>query len=165
MIRLRCWSSLATGSCGRPAEFASLLALLVGILLELRERAKMRISTPFDPIEVGETDVFAFDFTPDVGTATIVSTSWTCVLGPYETALDAAPQSRILSIWAPTALQLRSPLDGSLQMRTGAFSVGLIGGVPISAAGATYILEATANLSDGRVLKLNSTVQCKLPGQ
>ena len=27
-----------------------------------------------------------------------------------------------------------------------------------------HILEATANLSDGRVLKLNTTVQCKLPG-
>ena len=34
----------------------------------------------------------------------------------------------------------------------------------ISAAGGTYILEATAALSDGRVLKLNSTVLCKPPG-
>jgi hypothetical protein len=55
-------------------------------------------------------------------------------------------------------------MDGSLQTRTGAFSVGLIGGMPVSAAGGNYILDATANLSDGRVLKLNSTVQCKLPG-
>ena len=55
-------------------------------------------------------------------------------------------------------------MDGSLQTRTGAFSVGLIGGMPVSAAGGTYILEATADLSDGRVLKLNATVQCKLPG-
>jgi len=125
----------------------------------------MRIPTQFDPIEIGETDVFAFDFTPDAATATIVSTSSTCVLGPYETAYDAAPQSRILSVWAPTALQLRSPTDGSVQTRTGAFSVALIGGIPGSAAGATYILEATANLSDGRVLKLNATVQCKLSGQ
>jgi hypothetical protein len=36
--------------------------------------------------------------------------------------------------------------------------------MPASAAAGTYILEATANLSDGRVLKLNTTVQCKLPG-
>jgi hypothetical protein len=36
--------------------------------------------------------------------------------------------------------------------------------MPPSAAGGTYILEATANLTDGRVLKLNATVQCRLPG-
>jgi hypothetical protein len=35
----------------------------------------MRVPIAFDPIEVGEVDNFAFDFTPDVGSATIVSTS------------------------------------------------------------------------------------------
>jgi len=124
----------------------------------------MRIATPFAPIEVGETDCFAFDFTPDVGAATIVSTSWTCTLGPYETAIDPTPQSRVLSASLQTALKVRSPVDGSVQTRTGSFSIGLIGDMPISAAGGTYILDATANLSDGRVLKLNATVQCKLPG-
>jgi hypothetical protein len=124
----------------------------------------MRINTPFAPIEVGETDCFVFDFTLDVGAAAIQSTSWTCVLGSYETAIDPAPQSRVLSAYPETAIQVRSPMDGSLQTRTGAFSVGLIGGMPVSAAGGTYILEATADLSDGRVLKLNATVQCKLPG-
>ena len=124
----------------------------------------MRIDTPFAPIEVGETDCFAFDFTPDVGAATIVSTNWSCALGSYETAMDPAPQSRVLSVFPQTAIQVRSPIDGSLQTRTGAFSVGYIGGMPVSAAGGTYILEATANLSDGRVLKLNATVQCKLSG-
>jgi hypothetical protein len=124
----------------------------------------MRIATPFAPIEVGETDCFAFDFTPDVGAAVIVSTSWTCALGPYETAIDPAPQSRVLSALPQTAIQVRSPTDDSLQTRTGSFSVAWIGGMPVSAASGTYILEATANLSDGRVLKLNATVQCKLPG-
>jgi hypothetical protein len=124
----------------------------------------MRIATPFAPIEVGETDYFAFDFTPDVGSAAIVSTNWTCALSPYETAIDPTPQSRVLSVSLQTALQTRSPADGSLQTRTGSFSVGLIGGMPDSAASGTYILEATANLSDGRVLKLNATVQCKLSG-
>jgi hypothetical protein len=124
----------------------------------------MRIATPFAPIEVGETDCFAFDFTPEVATATIVSTNWTCTLGPYETATDPTPQSRVLSASPQTAIQVRSPVDGSLQTRTGSFSVGWLGNMPISAAGGTYILEATANLSDGRVLKLNATVQCKLPG-
>ena len=124
----------------------------------------MRINTPFSPIEVGETDYFVFDFTPDVGTATIASTNWSCALGSYETVFDPAPQSRVLSAFPQTAIQVRSPMDGSLQTRMGAFSVGYIGGMPASAAGGTYILEATANLSDGRVLKLNATVQCKLPG-
>jgi hypothetical protein len=124
----------------------------------------MRIATPFTPIEIGETDYFAFDFTPDVGAATIVSTSWSCALGPYETVVDPMPQSRILSVSSESAVQTRSPMDGSLQTHTGSFSVGLIGGMPISASGGTYILEATINLSDGRVLKLNSTVQCRRPG-
>jgi hypothetical protein len=124
----------------------------------------MRLPTPFDPIEVGETDNFAFDFTADMGAATIASTSWICALAPYQTATDPAPQSRILSVSAQTAIQVRAPGDGSLQTRIGSFSIGLIGGMPMSAAGGTYILEATANLSDGRVLKLNATVQCKLPG-
>ena len=124
----------------------------------------MRIATPFTPIEVGETDYFAFDFSPDIGSATIVSTSWICALGRYETAIDPTPQSRVLSVSPETSIQVRSPADGLLQTRSGSFSVGLIGDMPSSAAGGTYILEATANLSDGRVLKLNATVQCKLPG-
>jgi hypothetical protein len=122
----------------------------------------MRIATPFDPIEVGEVDYFAFDFTPDMGNASIVSTNWTCVLAPYQTAIDPTPQSRVLSVSAQTSIQLRSLVDGSLQTRVGAFSVALIGGMPVSAAGAVYTLEATANLSDGRVLKLNAMVQCEL---
>ena len=138
--------------------------LAVFIRSEVIEVFGMRITTPFTPIEIGEVNYFAFDFTPDVGAATIVSTSWNCALGPYETAIDPTPQSRVFSVSPQTAIQVRSPMDESLQTRTGAFSVGLIGGMPASAAGGIYILEATANLSDGRVLKLNSTVQCKLPG-
>ena len=59
----------------------------------------MRITTPFAPIEIGEADYFAFDFMADVGAATIVSTSWNCALGPYETAIDPRPQSRVLSVY------------------------------------------------------------------
>ena len=124
----------------------------------------MRVATPFDPIEVGEVDNFAFDFTADMGAATIVSTTWTCTLAPYQTAIDPAPQSRVLSVSTQTAIHVSSPTDGSLQLRSGAFSVALIGGMPTSAAGGNYILEATANLSDGRVLKLNATVLCEPPG-
>ena len=124
----------------------------------------MRLTTPFDPIEVGEIDNFAFDYTADMGAATMVSTSWSCALAPFQTATDPVPQSRVLSVSSQTAIQLRSPIDGSLQTRTGFFSVASIGGMPITAAGGTYILEASAALSDGRVLKLNSTVLCKPPG-
>ena len=59
---------------------------------------------------------------------------------------------------------MRSPVNGSLQIRKGSFSVALVGGMLSSAAGATYVLEATVNLSDGRVLKLNATLECQSPG-
>ncbi len=120
----------------------------------------MRLAMAFDPIEAGEVDNFAFDFTADVGAATIASTNWTCALAQYQTATDPAPLALILSASAQSLLQVRSPLDGSLQNITGFFSVASVGGMPVSAIGGTYILEATADLTDGRVLKLNSTVQC-----
>ena len=123
----------------------------------------MRLPMAFDPIEVGEIDNFAFDFTADVGAATIAATSWGCALAPFQTATDPTPQSRILSASAQSIIQVRSPLDGSLQTLTGFFSVASVGGMPGSAVGGTYILEATANLSDGRILKLNSTVLCAPP--
>jgi hypothetical protein len=85
-------------------------------------------------------------------------------LSPYETAIDTMAQSWVLSVSPQTVVQTRSPMGGSLHTRTGAFSVGLIGGMPVTAAGGTYILEATVNLSDGCVLKLNATVQCKCRG-
>ncbi len=123
----------------------------------------MRLPMAFDPIEAGEIDNFAFDFSADVGAATIASTNWTCALAPFQTATDPTPQFRILSSSAPTMIQVRSPLDGSLQTLTGFFSVASVGGMPASAVGGTYVLEATANLSDGRILKLNSTVLCAPP--
>ena len=124
----------------------------------------MRLATPFDPIEIGEIDNFAFDFTSDIGAATMVSTSWTCALAPYQTATDPTPQSRVLAASAQTTIEVRSPVDGSLQMRNGFFSVASVGGMPSSAAGGTYILEGTAVLDDGRVLKLNATVLCSALG-
>jgi hypothetical protein len=123
----------------------------------------MRLPMAFDPIEVGEIDNFAFDFTADIGAATIVTTNWTCALAPYQTAIDPSPQSRILSTSVEMMVQVRSPLDGSLQTKMGFYSVASIGGMPASAVGATYIVEATAVLSDGRALKLNSTILCAPP--
>ena len=76
----------------------------VFIRSEVIEVFTMRIATPFAPIEIGEADYFAFDFMADVGAATIVSTSWNCVLGPYETAIDPTPQSRVFSVSPQTAI-------------------------------------------------------------
>jgi hypothetical protein len=115
----------------------------------------MRIVTPFDPIEVGEVDSFAFDFAADVGAATMVSTS---ALAPYQTVTDPVPQSRVLSTSVQTLIQVRNRLDGTMRTLSGFFSVASIGGFPASAVSGTYVLEATAALSDGRILKLNSTV-------
>ncbi len=124
----------------------------------------MRLPTPFDPIEVGEIDNFGFDFTADVGAATILATSWTCALAPFQIASDPSPQARVLGVSVQNQISLRSPLDGTLQTRSGIFSIASIGNMPATAADGTYVLEATVNLSDGRILKLNSTVLCKLPG-
>ena len=124
----------------------------------------MRLPPAFDPIEVGEIDNFAFDFTADVGSATILSTTWTCALAPFQTATDPMPQARILATASEVMIQTRSPRDGSLLTKTGLFSVATIGGMPASAVGATYILEAVVTASEGRVLKLNSTVLCVPPG-
>jgi hypothetical protein len=124
----------------------------------------MRLVTPFDPIEPGEFDYFAFDFTADVGTATIVATTWSCTLSGFGTASDPAPSQRIVSATPQSEIALRSPLDGTLSTKSGFFSVALVGGMPASADGGTYILEATATLSDGRTLKLNASVLCKAAG-
>lgn len=124
----------------------------------------MRLATPFDPIEVSEVDNFAFDFTLDMGGETVASTSWTCANSTYNTPFDAAAQSYVRSATPQTSVQIRSPLDGSLVTRTGFFSVASIGGMPVTSAGLTYILEATVVTSGGRILRLNSTVMCKLPG-
>lgn len=125
----------------------------------------MRLTQQFTPIEPGEIDNFAFDFTGDVGAAAIMSTYWTCTLAPFQIATDPNPQARILAATSETTIQLRSPFDGSLRTKIGFFSVATIGGMPNSAIGATYILEATVALTDGRVLKLNTTLLCAAPGE
>jgi len=118
----------------------------------------MHILGQFSPIEIGETDNFCFDFTADVGAATIVSTAWSCALAPFQTATDSNPASRILSVIATDTIQVRSA-DGRMETRTGAFSIASLGTFPDTALGGTYVLEAQVTLSDGRILALNSTVQ------
>ena len=125
----------------------------------------MRIPIAFSPIEVGETDNFAFDYTADIGAASMVSSAWTCTFDAGQIATDPSPQDRVLSTTVLTQIQVRSPVDGSVVTKNGFFSVAQIGGFPTSAQGGTYVLESLLTLSDGRVLALNSTVTCVAPGQ
>lgn len=118
----------------------------------------MQILDPFSPLAVGETDFFAFNFTTEVGAASMVSTSWTCSLRPYQTVVDPAPQAHILGAFAQTQIETDGAgpqPPGVLQPSRivyGQFSVAEIGGFTASQAGAVYSLAATVLTSDGRAL-------------
>jgi hypothetical protein len=134
----------------------------------------MREPRPFDPIEVGEIDNVYFDFTGDVGAATILSATWTCSMAPYQQPLiDPTPQARVLQVqWVNSSvdasasrtsnsvLEVRSPIDGALSAKVGNFVIAQIGTYPASFAGGTYLHEATATLDDKRVLKRSATMLC-----
>jgi len=122
----------------------------------------MRIAQPFSKIQVGEFDNFGFDFSDEMAAAIMLSTSWICILSKLQTVADPNPQSHVVSASVQTTIQKQ--VGGVLQPVNGWFSVARIGGMPASAAGGVYVLEATANLSDGRILKLNSTVECVAAG-
>jgi hypothetical protein len=124
----------------------------------------LRLAEQFDPITVGEIDNFGFDFTGDCGSTYILAVTWTCRLSPYSQGVDPDPQSRVLSVDVATTVT-RQSADGVQRPTPGQFAVAQIGGMPASAAGATYILSAVAELADGRTPERNSTVQCVLPGQ
>jgi hypothetical protein len=121
----------------------------------------MRETRPFDPLEVNEIDNFYFDFTGDVGAATIQSATWTCAMAPYQAPLiDPTPQARVLIVSTATSIEVRSPIDGTLSPKLGDFVIAQIGTYPASFAGGTYLHEAIANLSDGRRLKRSATMLC-----
>ncbi len=125
----------------------------------------MRLPIAFDPLEVGEIDHFAFDFARDMGDAFMVATDWTATFVPNQVATDPNPQAIILSTEISTSIIVRSPVDNSLVTQDGFFSIAQIGNMPVSAQSGTYILDAALTLSDGRILKLNSTCVCKAAGQ
>jgi hypothetical protein len=123
----------------------------------------MRISRPFDPLAAGEIDNFAFDFTADIGAATIASTSWTCTVKTATPGVvDPAPQAHVLAAYVQTQIGAGAgPLTFPVQpdvavVLVGAFSVAQIGGFLPSQAGATYTLCATVRTSDGRTLSLSA---------
>ena len=122
----------------------------------------MHLAKPFDPIAPGEWDWFAFNFTPDIGTGAIASTSWACTLKPLQTAADGAPQAHIASVYVQTQIGLDEapgffpvPPPTSTVL-SGAFSVARVGGFLPTQAGATYLLAATIQTADGRTLSLSA---------
>jgi hypothetical protein len=127
----------------------------------------VKIDKSFTPIEVGEIDNFAFDFTRDVGDEDIVACQWSCRLAPFSQGADLNPEMRVPSGRLPPQYKLPYRADdGSLQYKSGFFAVAPVGPMPASAAGATYILGVVAFLSGGtRQIALNANVQCVLPGQ
>lgn len=118
-----------------------------------------RLNRPFDPLRSGEVDVFAFDFTSDIGNSYINGTSWTCQLVVPNLTVDPDPQSRVLGVYVQQSALIRNP-DGSTSTIAGNFSLATIGNLPDTAIGATYVVEATATLADGRILKLSATLPC-----
>ena len=124
----------------------------------------MNLARPFDPLEVGESDNFVFDFTGDVGSATVASTTWSCTVASGQDGTDPTASSRIVSTSFPTSIQVRSPTDGSITTRNGAFSMALVGSAPSTMVGSYYVLEASVTLSDARVLKLNALVKVVATG-
>jgi hypothetical protein len=121
----------------------------------------MHLTRPFDPLAPGESDNFAFDFTPDLGTIAIASTSWTCALKPYQTFPDPAPQAHVLATYPPQSIigtdegLVAFPADVATVL-AGAFSVARIGGFTAAQAGATYLLTASVVTADGRTLSLSA---------
>ncbi len=123
----------------------------------------MHLVKPFDPISAGEQDNFVFDFTNEVGPATIASTSWSCVVRtpPPGGAIDPAPQAHVIGVFVQSVIVTEDPSafpepPPATALLTGAFSVAQIGGFASPAAGATYTMEATVVTSDGRTLSLSA---------
>lgn len=118
---------------------------------------------PFSTLEVGEIDNFVFDFTVEVGTASISYAVWTLTLEPFQTATDPDPQSHVMPYGNPTFLEIQLQND-TVQTIYGAFAVAQVGPCPASAAGGTYILGAQAHLTDGRIIANNNTFKLVNPG-
>jgi hypothetical protein len=122
----------------------------------------MHLPTAFDPIAPGEWDFFAFDFTPDVGSVAVASTSWTCALKPFQTAIDPAPQGHVAAAYAQSQIGTDAALfafptpPAVPVVLYGTFSVARVGGFGPAQAGATYTLAATVVTADGRTLSLSA---------
>jgi hypothetical protein len=114
---------------------------------------------PFAPLAPGAVDNFAFDFTAEVGSASIVSAAWVCTLRPYQTVIDPDPQAHVLASSAQTeigelgaGLYLPGGGEGLVLPLSGAFACASIGGFTSAQAGALYNLAATVTTTDGRAL-------------
>ena len=124
----------------------------------------MKLAEAWSPIQVGDERDIGIDFAPDAGGAYILDVLWTCRLTRFSEGFDPDPQSRVLSMSAQMSTFVRRQ-DGSVVPEFGVFAVARVGGMPASAAGATYIFDAKVYLSDGQQISHNSTMQCVLSGQ
>lgn len=116
----------------------------------------MHLSRSFSSLRIGEKDNFAFDFTYDIGDSVIESGNWMCVLAPYQSANDPNPQSHVISFSVQTVIAVRVPPSGKINERAGNYVVAFIDSTTMVPA--TYIMEGTAFLNDGRVLILSANV-------
>lgn len=115
----------------------------------------------FGPISPGDSDTFAFDFTPRIGTATISSAAWTCALQPYQPPIDATPQSHITGTpSSATSILMDEPaeLGGPLTTVIGIFSLCTVGGFLSGQGGLVYRIAATIGTSDGRTLEMSANL-------
>jgi hypothetical protein len=116
----------------------------------------------FAALPPGTSDNFAFDFTAEAGAASIVEAAWTCVLRPYQTVTDPAPQMHVVMQCIATQIATEmpqvfpiSPAPAAVTVE-GAFAIALVGGFTAAEVGAIYALTATVTLSDGRTLALSA---------
>jgi hypothetical protein len=155
-----------------PIEFGALDPPPMLFVAQGRVRASsaaLQRPRAFDPIAPGVTDNFAFDFSALVGTASIISVSWTCspLFSLFATSVDTAPQMHVLNEAPPQsrivtdAVQYFSnrqqPGSGLASVTAiGAFAVATIGGFTAGQQGTLYDLAATVTTSDGRTLTLSA---------
>jgi hypothetical protein len=107
-----------------------------------------------DPIQVEEVDNVIFDFTTDVGNQDIVAVEYSCRLMPLSAGSDPAPNERIPTSPAAASTQgKQAHYRWNFEQSVWIFGVAAAGPMPVSAGGATYLVEATA-FPDDRVRQI-----------
>jgi hypothetical protein len=110
----------------------------------------MYVGQDFDPIEPGEVDAFTLDFTADVGVGnTILNATWTCSVQStlIGSTVDAVPQSRV---YGAATVNNQGGKNYTSQVLTSMVD------------GNNYIVQATVQTSDGRLLQRYSHVLCRV---
>jgi hypothetical protein len=105
------------------------------------------------PIDAGEIETFAFDFSLDLGNATIVSVvSVTCTVSANSSNPDASPSSRVIG-----------PSQIGASQKTGMPASTVLQQFGNMLANVTYVLQCFAMTSGGDKLSLWADLQCVQP--